>query len=117
LSCSAFSFHEVANASFDSRKLIVQNRWPEPAWIAELPEEDRGLARVRYYLNLAAIWHSESGLLTSLSQALDLNKAHLNVARKRGKVSPELAVRIESALGREHFPRELFNDIFTVAER
>lgn len=95
----------------------MQNRWPEPAWIAELPREDRGRAKVRFYLSLAAAWHSEKGTLTELSRTLGLNEAHLNVARKRGKVSPELAVSIESALGRERFPRELFNDIFTVAEK
>jgi hypothetical protein len=92
----------------------VQNRWQEPAWIAELPEEHRGKSKVRFYLSLAAAWHSEAGTLTELSRSLGLNESHLNVCRKRGKVSPELAVKIESALGRDHFPRELFNDIFTV---
>lgn len=94
----------------------MQHQWPEPAWIAELQEEDRGCARVRFFLRLAAAWHSESGSLTVLSRDLGLSDAHLNVARKRGRVSPELAVMIESALGRDHFPRELFNDIFAVAD-
>lgn len=93
----------------------MQNKWPEPAWIAELPEEERGRAKVRFYLSLAAAWHSDRGTLTELSRSLGLNDAHLNVARKRGKVSPELAVQIESILGRENFPRELFNDLFVIA--
>jgi hypothetical protein len=41
----------------------------------------------------------------------------LNVARQRGRVSPRLAIRIEQQLGRDNFPRELFNDIFTVADQ
>lgn len=95
----------------------MQSKWPEPAWIAELPREQRGAAKVRFYLSLAAAWHSEAGTLTELSRTLGRHEAHLNVARKRGKVSPELAVEIESALGRENFPRELFNDIFAVAAK
>jgi|SRR5690349_3709939 len=94
----------------------VQHKWPEPAWIAELPKEKRGPAKVRYYLSVAAAWHSEAGTLTELSRSLGRHEAHLNVSRKRGKVSPELAVEIEQKLGRECFPRELFNDIFTVAD-
>lgn len=99
------------------RASLVQNKWPEPAWIAELPQDKRGPAKVRYYLGLAAAWHSEAGTLTELSRALGRHEAHLNVARKRGKVSPELAVEIESVMGREYFPRELFNDIFAVTEK
>ena len=95
----------------------MQHKWPEPAWIQRLPEEDRGPARVCFHLNLAAAFHSESGTLTELSRALGLNESALNVARQRGKVSPKLAVRLEQQLGREYFPRELFNDIFAVADQ
>lgn len=95
----------------------MQTQWPEPARIAELPLTEQRASRVRFYLNLAAAWCSESGSLTELSRALGLHEAHLNVCRKRGKVSPEIANRIESELGREHFPRELFNDIFASPDR
>lgn len=95
----------------------MQHKWPEPAWIDRLPEEERGPAKVCYHLNLAAAFHSESGTLTELSRALGLNETALNVARQRGKVSPRLAIRIEQQLGRINFPRELFNDIFTVADQ
>jgi hypothetical protein len=101
----------------DSGKIRVQHRWAEPAWIAALQEEDRGPARVRYYLNLAAAFHSESGKLTELSQSLGLSGPHLHVCRNRGRVSPETAVMIETSLGRDHFPRELFNDIFAIVEK
>jgi hypothetical protein len=97
--------------------ITVQHKWPEPTWIDRLPEGERGPARLCYHLNLAAAFHSESGTLTELSRALGLNETALNVARQRGRVSPRLAILIEQHLGREHFPRELFNDIFVVAER
>jgi hypothetical protein len=94
----------------------VHHKWPEPAWIERLPEEERGPARVCFHLNLAAAFHSESGTLTELSRAIGLNETALNVARQRGKVSPRLAILIERNLGRDHFPRELFNDIFVLDE-
>jgi hypothetical protein len=93
----------------------VQHEWPEPAWIAGLPQEKRGPARVRHFLNLAATYHNESGSLTKLSAALGLHRSHLNVCRQRGIVSPELAVKIEQKIGRGYFPRELFNDLFVIA--
>ena len=93
----------------------VQHKWTEPAWIAELQERERAVARLRFYLNLAAAFHSESGSLTKLSESCELNQAHLNVCRQRGRVSPEVAVKLESVLGREFFPRELFNPIFNIA--
>lgn len=94
----------------------MQQIWQEPARIAVLKEDRRREARVRYYLNLAAAYFSDKGALRDLSVALGLNEAHLGVCRQRGRVSPEVAVKLESVLGREHFPRELFNDIFVVAE-
>lgn len=94
----------------------MQHRWAEPARLAELPENKRGQAKVRYFLNLAAAFHNDSGSLTQLSLALGKSKTALNVCRQRGRVSPETAIEIETALGRGHFPRELFNDIFVVSE-
>jgi hypothetical protein len=94
----------------------VQHTWPEPAWIAELDGDRRDAARLRYYLNLAASYYSERGSLPELSEALGLNPSHLNVCRQRGRVSPEMAVKLEELLGRERFPRECFNSIFAVAK-
>lgn len=95
----------------------MQHKWPEPAWIAALPETDRGPARVRFYLRLAAAYGTESGSLPTLSRMIGFSDSYLNVARERGRVLPETAVLLESALGRELFPRELFNDIFLVEVR
>lgn len=95
----------------------VQHKWTEPAWIAELQEGERATARLRFYLNLAAAFYSESGSLPKLSEACDFNQSHLNVCRQRGRVSPEVAVKLESVLGREYFPRELFNPIFAIPKQ
>jgi hypothetical protein len=110
-------FHETAGKERIVGFPNVQNKWPEPAWIAALPEIEHGPARVRHFLNLAAAYHGESASLADLSLALGYSKPYLNVARQRGRVSPELAVKIEATLGRDRFPRELFNDIFAVAEQ
>ena len=95
----------------------MTNGWPEPAWIAELHKEKRDAARVRYFINLAATYASEKGTLIELSKALGVTYPALNSARARGAVAPELAVKIEGLLGRDRFPRELFNDIFALTER
>ena len=94
----------------------MQQQWPEPAWIAALPKEKRGPARVTHMLNLAAAYHNPQASLPTLSVELGFSKSYLNVARTRGEVAPQLARKIELALGRERFPRELFNDIFDVAK-
>lgn len=95
----------------------MQSKWPEPAWITALPKEQREVARVRFYLNLAATFASEGGTLTALSKLIGLADTALNTARNRGRVSPETAIQIEQTLGRDNFPRELFNAIFIVGER
>lgn len=94
----------------------MQHIWPEPAWIAALPKDRRGPARVTHMLNLAAAYHNPQASLPKLSVELGFSKSYLNVARMRGEVAPQLAKKIEEALGRERFPRELFNDIFAVSE-
>lgn len=106
--------HEGLDQITESRGVVLRIEWAEPAWIAELPETDRSPAKVRFYLNLAAAYFSESATLTELSRALDLETSRLNVCRQRGRVSPELAVKLETLLGRDAFPRELFNPIFAV---
>lgn len=92
----------------------MQHKWPEPAWIAKLPQDQQGPSRVRYFLNLAAAFCSERGSLTKLGDGIGVTAESLLAARSRGRVSPDLAVKIETGLGRDLFPRELFNDIFTI---
>ena len=91
---------------------MQNNNWPEPVWIDRLSEIEREKARVRFYLNLAASYFSEDGTLTNLSEGAGFSATAINAARKRGRVSPDLANKIEAALGRDLFPRELFNPVF-----
>ena len=93
----------------------MQNQWPRPGWHDSLPEPDQAAATVRVLLSLAAIYCSESGTATALAEALDLGPSSILQAKQRGKVSGELAVKLEELLGREHFPRELFRpDLFLI---
>ena len=95
----------------------MQIKWPEPAWIEELPQDQRKAGRIRFYLNLAATHFSEAGSLSELSRGIGHPPSALFASRQRGNVAPEMAVKLESALGRDRFPRELFNDIFAISER
>lgn len=95
---------------------MKRDLWPLPAWISQLPEKDREAARVRFVLNLAASYATEAGTLTALSERLGRSSGYLNVARVRGSITPEVAVELERQLGRERFPRELFNPVFAVVK-
>lgn len=91
---------------------------PTPAWVMrhDTPESvDR--AKLAFLLRLAALYHNATGSLTELSLALGMSDSVLHMAMKRGQITAEVAVAIEKAIGRQHFPRELFRpDLFTVAE-
>lgn len=88
--------------------------FPEPPYMAELPEEQRQEARARFLIRLAALYFSPEGKMQALSSACGLHKNHL--ATLRG-ISPESAIKMEKAVGRELFPRELFRpDLFTVQQ-
>jgi hypothetical protein len=84
-----------------------------PAWLDDLPQEDQAAARARFLLRLAALHYSPAGQLKSLSTALDM---HPNSLAAYDTISPELAVRLESLLGREKFPRSLFRPDLFLAE-
>lgn len=89
--------------------------WPMPAWHRALPAEDRAKAEARVLLDLAAIYATPEGTASALARSLGLSPTAILQARTRGKVSPELAVRLETRLGRDFFPRELFRpDLFIV---
>jgi len=88
-----------------------------PSWHDSVPEADRDCARVRTLISLAAIYASESGTLQRLAEGMGINTTAILQAKSRGKISGELAVKIEELLGRDLFPRELFRpDLFVIAE-
>lgn len=92
-------------------------RWPEPRWLAEIDPQDRAAAEVKFYLALAAAYCTEKGSVEGLGRACTGSASRVRVSRKRGSVSPKLAIEIERQLGRELFPRELFRpDLFETGE-
>lgn len=94
----------------------MDNQWPMPAWHESVPEPDKQAACVRLLLGLAAIYASEVGTLSALALALQETPEAIRQARARGRVTPEIAIKIETLLGRERFPRELFRpDLFVIA--
>ena len=88
-----------------------------PGWHDSLPEPERAKATVRFLLSVAAVYASEEGTSVALAKALGLGSTAILQARSRGKLSGEMAVKIEELLGREHFPRELFRPDLFVIER
>lgn len=86
-----------------------------PSWLAEIPDVERSKARTRFLLCLASAYTAERGDKTKLAQAIDAKVKTMHAANERGQVSPEMAIAIETALGRDLFPRELFRpDLFTL---
>ncbi|HLP69141.1 MAG TPA: hypothetical protein VK181_16625 [Rhizobium sp.] len=82
-----------------------------------MSEADQGKAQARVLLDIAAIYATSSGTSSALAHALGVNPTAILQARSRGKVSAELAVKIESLLGRALFPRELFRpDLFLIGD-
>lgn len=83
-----------------------------PNYIDELPEDQQGIARCRFLVRLSALYYSPEGKLNKLSKALDL---HENSLATTDSISAEMAIKLETLLGRDLFPRELFRpDLFTV---
>lgn len=89
-------------------------RWPEPQWLGEITDEDeRKRARIHFHLRLAALYCSQEGGLNSLAMSAGYQPGSIKAHRDRALPGHRLAKAIESAVGREHFPRELFApDIF-----
>lgn len=89
------------------------NDLPRPRWCDDLPDEH---ARLRFLFMLAAIYHNHEGSLRTLASAIGRSGAFFTMAAKEGKISGDDAVKIERAIGREIFPRELFRpDLFDAA--
>lgn len=96
--------------------MSVASSLPLPEWAKTAStEEDRERTRLCFLVRLAAIYHNERSSLTALSRALGVSENHMHMILKRGTISGEIAVKLETLLGRAHFPRELFRpDLFTI---
>lgn len=91
-------------------------QWPEPAWLADLPAEEREAACLRFTLGLASLYASPEMQDQELSRKLGHHEAFIGGLKFRGKITAEVAVKIERLLGRELFPRSLFRpDLFDLS--
>lgn len=89
--------------------------YPEPRWLADLPEDDRPAARLRWILEIAASYATPEGTMTALSLLCDKSDSTIGKAKHLGQLSPRLAIKIEQVLGRDIMPREaLCPEIFSV---
>jgi hypothetical protein len=81
---------------------------PMPDWLNRVPRNRRLRARVRFLLRLAALYASERGTLTDLSQKCGFHPHSLScTASARDRISPEAARLIESEVGRQFVTREM----------
>lgn len=86
-----------------------------PRWIDSLSGPEREAAKQRFYLRLAALHVSESGTLRELAASLGRSKNALTryVADTPDLLPVDLAIAIETLVGRETLPRETLRpDIF-----
>lgn len=84
-----------------------------PRYIETLPEDRKEAARAQFMLRVCALHFSPGGTMKALSAAVGFAPNTLTGVKK---ISAELAVRLEDALGKDRFPRSLFRpDLFSQA--
>ena len=92
----------------------VKMKMVDPAYLADLTEDKQAPARCRFLIRLAALYYSPEGKVSSLSEKLGL---HPGTLAGSSTITPEIAIRLEELLGREHFPRSLFRpDLFLIQD-
>jgi hypothetical protein len=79
--------------------------WPKPPWLEQTTDS---ADLNRYYLRLV-IALCPDGRVNSVAKALGVTSNIMRLAKHRGVVSPDLAIRIEKLHGRAFCPREIFN--------
>ncbi len=78
--------------------------WPKPP---RLVGNANPIDLCRWHLRLA-IACMEDGSATTLANQIGVTPTIIHLAVSRGRVTDDLAKRIEKLFGREYFPRELF---------
>lgn len=81
--------------------------WKEPLWLNELPVSERAGALLSYHLGIAALHASPNGTMKELADLIKWPESGFSQAKRRGSISPRIAIRIENELGRNVMPREL----------
>lgn len=88
----------------------------EPMWLQKTaPGDPYRKARLRWLLDLCALYYSEEGRMTDLSKGCGLSSSAIGKAKHLGVISPEMAICIEKLLGRAWVTREvLLPELFSV---
>lgn len=86
-----------------------------PAHVTEIVEEtERRAAETRFILKVAALYFTPLGSVAALANTCGYHEKSFSGLRQ---ITPELAIKLEGLLGREHFPREFFRpDLFKLPE-
>lgn len=89
--------------------------WPRPAWFDNLDGEDRDRAEQRFLVCMAALFADPRMTLDALANRMGHSVSSLSRIRAGQVMSADVAVKLETVCGREHFPREAFRpDLFTL---
>lgn len=87
-----------------------------PTWLETVEIDRQPAETTRFLLKLAALYVDPEGRLSELSRACGLAENTLaTISKRQDRVSPEIAILVEKAVGRDVMPRELLRpDLFTV---
>lgn len=87
-----------------------------PAWLEAVEPDRQPAEKTRFLLKIAALYVDPEGRLSELSRVCGLAENTLaTVSKRQDKLSPEIAILVEKAVGREILPRELLRpDLFSV---
>lgn len=82
-----------------------------PSYMGGLSPEEAEICRARFLIRIAALYDNPLGQLSVLSEKLGLHRGSL---AQLNQISPQLAIKIETLLGADIFPRTLMRpDIFS----
>ncbi len=89
---------------------------PEPIWVERAAVgEPRRIARLRWLLDLCALYGSIDGKMTTLSLRCGFSSSAIGKAKHLGALSPEMAIEIERCLGRAFITRDvLLPELFKI---
>lgn len=89
-----------------------------PGWLSRIDADKQAAEKTRFFLKLAALYVDPEGRLSELSKACGLAENTLaTISRRDAPLSPEIAIKIETAVGRAVMTREILRpDLFVVSE-
>ena len=70
----------------------------------------------RFAVRLAALYFSENGELSVLSEGLGYSRSALHMALNGKGLNADHCIKLEALLGRDNFPREFFRPDIFIAE-